>query len=78
MVCDKLVTFALYELSVLFCINSAMCPKPFQFALCVTGQIKLPRNCTHIADTLARIATTERGLSLFLYERNLVSGEGEG
>uniref|UniRef100_A0A8C7LMH5 Protein broad-minded n=1 Tax=Oncorhynchus mykiss TaxID=8022 RepID=A0A8C7LMH5_ONCMY len=32
----------------------------------------------HIADTLARIATTERGLSLFLYERNLVSGEGEG
>uniref|UniRef100_A0A4W5NJV8 Protein broad-minded n=1 Tax=Hucho hucho TaxID=62062 RepID=A0A4W5NJV8_9TELE len=32
----------------------------------------------HVADTLARIATTERGLSLFLYERNLVSGEGEG
>uniref|UniRef100_A0A8C8JDJ1 Protein broad-minded n=1 Tax=Oncorhynchus tshawytscha TaxID=74940 RepID=A0A8C8JDJ1_ONCTS len=32
----------------------------------------------HIADTLARIATTERGLSLFLDERNIVSGEGEG
>ncbi|XP_010881310.2 protein broad-minded [Esox lucius] len=33
---------------------------------------------THIADTLARIATTERGLSLFLYERNLVLADGEG
>uniref|UniRef100_A0A671QM44 Protein broad-minded n=1 Tax=Sinocyclocheilus anshuiensis TaxID=1608454 RepID=A0A671QM44_9TELE len=32
---------------------------------------------THIADTLARIATTERGLSLLLYDRNLVSAEGE-
>ncbi|KAJ8009026.1 hypothetical protein DPEC_G00084570 [Dallia pectoralis] len=32
---------------------------------------------THIADTLARIATTERGLSLFLYERNLVLEGGE-
>ncbi|CAB1342797.1 unnamed protein product [Coregonus sp. 'balchen'] len=42
------------------------------------GQINLPRNYTHIADTLARIATTERGLSLFLYERNLVSAKSEG
>ncbi|KAI5090795.1 protein broad-minded isoform X1 [Silurus meridionalis] len=36
---------------------------------------------THIADTLARIATTERGLALFLYERKIVKGEenkGEG
>ncbi|KAK2864292.1 hypothetical protein Q7C36_003446 [Tachysurus vachellii] len=33
---------------------------------------------THIADTLARIATTERGLALFLYERKIVSAEGEG
>ncbi|TRY89906.1 hypothetical protein DNTS_034232 [Danionella cerebrum] len=32
---------------------------------------------THVADTLARIATTERGLSLLLYDRNLVSVEGE-
>ncbi|XP_051731318.1 protein broad-minded isoform X1 [Ctenopharyngodon idella] len=32
---------------------------------------------THIADMLARIATTERGLSLLLYDRNLVSAEGE-
>ncbi|KAA0708365.1 Protein broad-minded TBC1 domain family member 32 [Triplophysa tibetana] len=32
---------------------------------------------THTADTLARIATTERGLSLLLYDRNLVSAEGE-
>uniref|UniRef100_A0A671MIM7 Protein broad-minded n=1 Tax=Sinocyclocheilus anshuiensis TaxID=1608454 RepID=A0A671MIM7_9TELE len=32
---------------------------------------------THIADTLARIATTERGLSLLLYDRSLVSAEGE-
>ncbi|XP_059368287.1 protein broad-minded isoform X2 [Carassius carassius] len=32
---------------------------------------------THIADTLARIASTERGLSLLLYDRNLVSAEGE-
>uniref|UniRef100_A0A672S848 Protein broad-minded-like n=1 Tax=Sinocyclocheilus grahami TaxID=75366 RepID=A0A672S848_SINGR len=28
---------------------------------------------THIADTLARIATTERGLSLLLYDRSLIS-----
>uniref|UniRef100_A0A4W4ES49 Protein broad-minded n=1 Tax=Electrophorus electricus TaxID=8005 RepID=A0A4W4ES49_ELEEL len=33
---------------------------------------------THIADTLARIATTECGLALFLYERKLISAEGEG
>uniref|UniRef100_A0AAR2LDU1 Protein broad-minded n=1 Tax=Pygocentrus nattereri TaxID=42514 RepID=A0AAR2LDU1_PYGNA len=33
---------------------------------------------THIADTLARIATTQRGLALFLYERKLVSAEGDG
>ncbi|XP_041109032.1 protein broad-minded [Polyodon spathula] len=32
---------------------------------------------THIADILARIATTERGLSLFLYEENNSSAEGE-
>uniref|UniRef100_A0A673M6T0 Protein broad-minded n=1 Tax=Sinocyclocheilus rhinocerous TaxID=307959 RepID=A0A673M6T0_9TELE len=32
---------------------------------------------THIADTLARIATTERGLSLLLYDRSLISAEGE-
>lgn len=48
---------------------------------CFVSQAKLNSPETtliHIADTLARIATTERGLSLFLYERNLVSGEGEG
>ncbi|XP_022517701.2 protein broad-minded [Astyanax mexicanus] len=33
---------------------------------------------THIADTLARITTTQRGLALFLYERKLVCAEGEG
>ncbi|MGH0149994.1 UNVERIFIED_CONTAM: hypothetical protein FKN15_044526 [Acipenser sinensis] len=32
---------------------------------------------THVADILARIATTERGLSLFLYEENNSSAEGE-
>ncbi|KAI7800130.1 putative protein broad-minded, partial [Triplophysa rosa] len=32
---------------------------------------------TYTADALARIATTERGLSLLLYDRNLVSAEGE-
>ncbi|XP_030628390.1 protein broad-minded [Chanos chanos] len=32
---------------------------------------------THIADTLARMATTERGLALFLYDKNLLSAEGE-
>ncbi|XP_051511088.1 protein broad-minded isoform X2 [Myxocyprinus asiaticus] len=32
---------------------------------------------THIADILARIATSERGLSLLLYDRNLVWAEGE-
>ncbi|KAL2081912.1 hypothetical protein ACEWY4_021730 [Coilia grayii] len=31
----------------------------------------------HVADTLARMATTERGLSLFLYDRNLLSADGE-
>ncbi|XP_076873991.1 protein broad-minded isoform X2 [Brachyhypopomus gauderio] len=31
----------------------------------------------HIADTLARIATTERGSTLLLYERKLVSAQGE-
>ncbi|XP_059354337.1 protein broad-minded-like [Carassius carassius] len=31
---------------------------------------------TNVADMLARIATTERGLSLLLYDRNLVSAEG--
>ncbi|TSP57610.1 Protein broad-minded [Bagarius yarrelli] len=38
----------------------------------------LESSLTHIADTLARIATTERGLALFLYERKIVSAEGEG
>uniref|UniRef100_W5NL30 Protein broad-minded n=1 Tax=Lepisosteus oculatus TaxID=7918 RepID=W5NL30_LEPOC len=33
---------------------------------------------THIADILARIATTERGLSLFLYDGNFIYTEGEG
>uniref|UniRef100_A0A8C1GEF3 Protein broad-minded n=1 Tax=Cyprinus carpio TaxID=7962 RepID=A0A8C1GEF3_CYPCA len=37
----------------------------------------LESGLTHIADMLARIATTERGLSLLLYDRNLVSAEGE-
>ncbi|XP_041951920.1 protein broad-minded isoform X1 [Alosa sapidissima] len=31
----------------------------------------------HVADTLARVATTERGLSLFLYDRNLLSADGD-
>ncbi|XP_063079150.1 protein broad-minded isoform X1 [Engraulis encrasicolus] len=31
----------------------------------------------HVADTLARMATTERGLALFLYDRNLLSADGE-
>lgn len=34
-------------------------PKPPHSDSLPAGQIKLPRNCTHIADTLARIATTE-------------------
>ncbi|KAM4632881.1 protein broad-minded [Polymixia lowei] len=33
---------------------------------------------THIADTLARIANTEEGLALFLYEKNLVLAHDEG
>lgn len=37
----------------------------------------LESTLTHVADTLARIATTERGLSLFLYDRNLLSADGE-
>ncbi|KAJ8396241.1 hypothetical protein AAFF_G00021080 [Aldrovandia affinis] len=42
------------------------------------AKLKSPETTlTHIADILARIATTERGLSLFLYEKNLVSAEGE-
>ncbi|KAK1795615.1 hypothetical protein P4O66_001110 [Electrophorus voltai] len=42
-------------------------------------KLKCPESgLTHIADTLARIATTECGLALFLYERKLISAEGEG
>ncbi|KAJ8355919.1 hypothetical protein SKAU_G00187130 [Synaphobranchus kaupii] len=42
------------------------------------AKLKSPETTlTYIADILARIATTERGLSLFLYDRNLVSVEGE-
>lgn len=55
-------------------------PKAF-FNLFFTSQAKLnspESSLTHIADTLARIATTERGLALFLYERKIVSAEGEG
>ncbi|XP_056150177.1 protein broad-minded [Lampris incognitus] len=33
---------------------------------------------THIADALAHIANTDRGLALFLYEKNLVAAQGEG
>uniref|UniRef100_A0A4W4ESN2 Protein broad-minded n=1 Tax=Electrophorus electricus TaxID=8005 RepID=A0A4W4ESN2_ELEEL len=40
--------------------------------------LRTPGGLTHIADTLARIATTECGLALFLYERKLISAEGEG
>uniref|UniRef100_A0A8C1GHI0 Protein broad-minded n=1 Tax=Cyprinus carpio TaxID=7962 RepID=A0A8C1GHI0_CYPCA len=41
------------------------------------GKLVSTTGLTHIADMLARIATTERGLSLLLYDRNLVSAEGE-
>uniref|UniRef100_A0A8C2BS53 Protein broad-minded n=1 Tax=Cyprinus carpio TaxID=7962 RepID=A0A8C2BS53_CYPCA len=41
------------------------------------GKLVSTTALTHIADMLARIATTERGLSLLLYDRNLVSAEGE-
>ncbi|KAJ8270728.1 hypothetical protein GJAV_G00118580 [Gymnothorax javanicus] len=50
------------------------------FALLRGKQAKLnspETTLTHIADILARIATTERGLALFLYERNLISVEGQ-
>ncbi|XP_062858509.1 protein broad-minded isoform X2 [Trichomycterus rosablanca] len=43
-----------------------------------TKLISQERSLTHVAETLARIATTERGLALFLYERKLISAEGEG
>ncbi|XP_048841118.1 protein broad-minded [Brienomyrus brachyistius] len=38
-----------------------------------------PQDATlvHVADILARMAATERGLSLFLYDKGLVSADGE-
>ncbi|XP_028653624.1 protein broad-minded [Erpetoichthys calabaricus] len=43
---------------------------------------QLPLNCvdstlTHIADILARIATTDQGLLLFLYDENVISADGK-
>ncbi|XP_035280107.1 protein broad-minded isoform X1 [Anguilla anguilla] len=64
----------LYQTSV---IETLLCPV---VALLKGKQAKLnspETTLTHIADILARIATTERGLSLFLFDRNLVSVEGQ-
>ncbi|KAG7460999.1 hypothetical protein MATL_G00204850 [Megalops atlanticus] len=64
----------LYQTSVIEALLSPL------VALLRGDQMKLnspETTLTHIADILARIATKERGLSLFLYDRSLASAEGE-
>lgn len=63
-----------------FVILYALYSSPRVFSICLLSQPKLnslESGLTHTADILARIASTERGLSLLLYDRNLVSAEGE-
>ncbi|MBN3303274.1 BROMI protein, partial [Amia calva] len=63
-----------YKAPVIECLLSPI------IALLKGKRVSLPSpetTLTHIADVLARIASTERGLSLFLYEGNFMITEGE-
>ncbi|XP_066563701.1 protein broad-minded [Amia ocellicauda] len=74
--CDwkECATECVYKAPVIECLLSPI------IALLKGKRVSLPSpetTLTHIADVLARIASTERGLSLFLYEGNFMITEGE-